>query len=141
MALKVMKSKARTAYALLTEIQGLILAEPKRYNQHDTLCVKGIRSGINSSRPPKGYPKCGTVGCVAGWVCALKHPHANSRGWFDVLGQAERILGLTPSQRWMLFSGGAADGKAQTGEHAKSGAAHIKRFQRKYAAKLKAKRV
>ncbi len=47
---------------LLRKVQRAILREPKRYNQ-DTWCD-------GNSISPDG--SCGTVGCIAGWACAIE---------------------------------------------------------------------
>lgn len=133
-------SKAKTAYGLLSEIRRLILEEPKRYDQTDT--VTFLSNGDDFYPQPR--PACGTVGCVAGWTCVLKIPHLKSKWqdeWVDICQRAEDILGLNEHQASRLFSPHAAKRKMQTAEHAKRGAAHIARFQEKYAAQLKAKRV
>lgn len=132
---KLPRSKAKTAYGLLSEIRALILAEPKRYDQKNTLVVrdKDIPSGDY-------FPSCGTVGCVAGWVTKLKSRRPMHEQ--NVLRFAARVLGIDyEKQGDELFNGYAADGESQTVEHAESGAAHIARFQKKYRAQLLAKSV
>lgn len=140
------KSKAKTAYGLLSEIRKLILEEPKRYYQ-------GAWKVRPTDVPPELRPACGTVCCVAGWVDTLKsaRPVIDGFAWdFEmdmpaVSASAIRILGIGPTAAADLFHGNAAGTRADTGRsvanHAKRGAAHIARFQKKYAAHLKAKRV
>lgn len=115
------KSKAKTAYGLLSEVRAIILAEPKRYDQCDW-----IRTGSGPD-----YPSCGTVACVGGWIGVLKGQHHKSQD----------ILGLSGYQAGQLFSYNAAKGQSQSLMHARSGAAHIRRFQKRYAKQLKAKAV
>ena len=67
---RIPRSKATNAYDLLSEIQDLIRTEPKRYNQN--IWLRRVKRG-EAKRPA-----CGTVGCVAGWVVALKVP---VKGW------------------------------------------------------------
>jgi hypothetical protein len=130
------KSKAKTAYGLLSEVRRLILAEPKRYNQSDTISFRDTGGwSIDYSK----WPACGTVGCVAGWVTTLKLPERAEL--YDVIAPAGNVLGLNPEQRRELFRGSAAGARAQTVAHAKAGAAHIRRFQKKYAKQLKVKAV
>lgn len=127
-------SRAKTAYGLLSEIRKLILEEPRRYNQWDTLSTgRDTQHYYGPEAPP-----CGTVGCVAGWVVALKKPHSRS-----ITGPATEILGLIGSQDVHLFGASQAGPRASDSlkSHAKRGAAHIAKFQKKYAAQLKAKRV
>lgn len=128
------KSKAKTAYGLLTEIRALILAEPLRYNQYDWLSRKAEHHFV-----PNGYPACGTVGCVAGWVSTLAGPEKFS--WDISADLAEKILGLDLAQAEELFRSSAASGPSQTLAHAKSGAKHIAAFQKKYRAQLLAKKL
>lgn len=134
------KSKAKTAYGLLSEICDLIIAEPKRYNQTRFLAVQG-----GDERPPMGFPSCGTVGCVAGWVVALKDRRAIK--YTDVEGVASSVLGLVDTQKYQLFSGNALNNNnghgpdPQTKQHARAGVKHIRRFQAKYRAQLLKKKV
>lgn len=129
------KSKAKTANGLLSEIRKLILAEPKRYDQFDWLSfeVRGLLA-----------PACGTVGCVGGWTVFLKQGRRSNTP------SAAGILGLSDSQADELFRGGAAgrrrgrDGvetEQSIAAHARRGAAHIRRFQKKHATQLRAKLV
>jgi hypothetical protein len=150
-------SKAKTAYGLLSEIRKLILEEPRCYDQSSWKRAAG-------ELPEEMAPPCGTVCCVAGWVDALKSPRPlRARNAEDVVRvdgdyemkfayQARTILGLTVSESEKLFDGDAAGSRSRFdyafGEyvplletHAKRGAAHIAKFQQKYAKRLKAKRV
>lgn len=139
------RSKAKTAYGLLSEIRTLILKEPKRYNQGFWLTRQ------REDRFPElmDYPACGTIGCVAGWVQQLVAPRksimeADETGFrtFRAPVIATNVLGLTETQADELFAGSAAGStRGQTRQHAIRGAAHIRRFQKKYAQQLKAKKV
>jgi hypothetical protein len=137
MTKNVPKSKAKTAYGLLSEVRKLILEEPLRYNQ---ACFIERRKDWESSHlSMPHFAACGTMGCVAGWVATLKHPDEFS--YCETSRLAAEILGLTSDQEDLLFDGEAAKGREQTLAHAKSGAAHIARFQKKYEKQLKATRV
>ncbi len=136
-------SKAKTAYGLLSEIRKLILAEPKRYDQH-------IWKRAVENIPSAMVPACGTVCCVAGWVDTLKSPEPiapedASAAWegvdYAIATRARDILGINMDQRLELFGSEAAGSRMFLKDHAKRGAAHIAKFQKKYAAQLKAKRV
>lgn len=116
------KSKAKTAYGLLSEVRRLILASPNRYDQRE--CYQKT--------------ECGTVCCVGGWIVMLKAPRTHDG---HRLNRAERILGLNWLAAGELWFRGAAGDRLSIREHARRGAAHIARFQKKYAAQLKAKRV
>lgn len=130
-------SKAANAYELLSEVRALILAEPRRYNQYRF--ISRGKSSRPSAHAPQGYPRCGTVGCVAGWVATLKHPHKFSYGQAE--GIATDLLGLTVWTAARLFSPLAVPGDEQTAEHAEAGAKHIAEFQEKNRAQLLAKKV
>ena len=129
-------SRARTAYGLLSEIRKLILEEPKRYDQ--TAWRYKWPVGCQEA------PACGTTACVAGWVVTLKVPDfsAYQHSFED---EGARVLGLSPAAAEALFDGNAAkergDGRRDILRHAKRGAAHIARFQKKYAKQLRSKRV
>ena len=139
-------SKAKTAYGLLSEIRALILEEPKRYDQ-----TVWKRDPAMLHRGDQ--PTCGTICCVAGWVDQLKSdepvPSDNpykygSRGGFadyEIAWRAREVLGLSMEQRDELFGAERVGPKRSHNAHAKRGAAHIARFQKKYAKQLKAKRV
>lgn len=130
------KSKAKTAYGLLSVIRALILKEPKRYDQGDWLAL--ATSHDDDYVPKEGFPECGTVGCVAGWVKTLVAPRSSAM----VSSAARRVLGLSWDQADRLFYRSAPSRlKPQTLGHAKWGAAHIAKFQQKYAKQLKAKRL
>lgn len=128
-------SKAKTAYGLLSEVRRLILAEPLRYDQGWWLSKRGKR---NSYEPEKGFPSCGTVGCVAGWVVTLKRKKAREG---QIQQAARQVLGLDYETASEFFDASAARGGPQTEAHAQQGAAHIARFQQEHAAQLKATRV
>ena len=65
--------------------------------------------------------------------------------WNNVQDRANRILGLSNYQEEELFSACALDSATtaapQTLAYARAGVRHIRRFQKKYATQLKAKRV
>jgi hypothetical protein len=130
-------SKAKNAYELLQEIRKIILEEPKRYDQADTLTVG------DECRHKKRQPDCGTVGCVAGWVVALTTPAnrlASVARNGRILEKAALVLGIDSYLASELFYGGPIDGPPeQTVAHARAGAAHIKRFMENRKEQLKAK--
>lgn len=136
------RSRARTAYELLSEICKLIIAEPLRYDQGSYI----IRPDDVRYRT-RQFPACNTIGCVAGWVCTLRLKDRFS--YVDIVDLATGILGLNPSQTKELFAAapdifwnGFCDMiPAQTKEHAEAGVKHIKAFQKKYEEQLKTKRL
>ena len=127
MAALIPKSKAKTAYGLLSEIAALVTAEPKRFDM--STWIRREKHGENARR---GFPACGTVGCIGGWTQLLRPRE----------GGAQTILGLTFEQSNELFtpSGWLAE-DGQTAAHARKYVAHLRRFQKKYAAQLKAKKL
>lgn len=127
------KSKAKTAYGLLSEVRAIILEEPKRYDQCATI-EQGIEAEMIYGDQ---VPACGTVACVGGWVLALKGYSQYTGG----LETAWRILGEPTNDMWNLFEADKAGSRDSLSAHAKRGAAHIAAFQKKYAKQLKAKRV
>lgn len=135
------KSKAKTAYGLLSEIRALILAEPLRYDQRDILTI------VPASQRDKDTPACGTIGCVAGWVCALKNARAKvlaetpCGGVNPVLIYAAKKLGLNDWQRSELFGPFRAGMSDRGPSHARAGAEHIRKFQSANRHQLLAKKV
>lgn len=135
------RSKAKTAYGLLSKIAALIVDEPKRYHQGRFLDVK------NADDNPRDYPSCGTVGCVAGWVVTLKGKQGN-RTLYPLVGStARKILGISDAQSYELFHADALDTAdhqgppPQTAAHARKGAAHIRKFQKAHRAQLLEKKL
>lgn len=139
MSAKLPKSKAKTAYELLSEVCVLIMNEPLRYDQQRFIARKGGKGGADDS-VSRAWPSCGTVGCVAGWVATLKTDDAFSYNM--TAGIACNILGIDYDQSNELFNGAALrkdpkrQPKPQTVAHARAGVAHIRKFQKKYRAQL-----
>lgn len=133
------KSTATNAYELLDEVKALILAEPRRYNQRTWVALG--KHGPDYNGAPMGFPACGTVCCIAGWIVMLKH--GLDFYALETPDIACDILGVDEDAAMRLFSadGFIVDGFPQTLAHAESGAAHITYFQHAHAAQLKAKAV
>lgn len=136
---KLPTSKAKTAYGLLSDICRIITEEPKRYDQSFWIYRPYGDNGA-SSYPDKGFPSCGTVACVAGWVATLKAPTRQFHA-ADTKGIAADVLGIDSMSASRLFDGAAIGFYPQTDTHAAAGVAHIRRFQKKYRAQLLAKKV
>lgn len=137
-------SRAKTAYGLLTEIRRLILAEPKRYDQTDTVTFwteRDISSLDSHDRREFAPGACGTVGCVAGWVYAMKSPRGRKRRQGLTLRFAQRLLGLNDDQAEGLFEGTSFGARPGTARHARHGADHIANFQHDHRAQLRATKV
>ena len=127
--------RPKTAYGVLAYVRRLILAEPLRYNQHETLLFD-----VRDDNPFAEPPPCGTVGCRAGWVTMVISP--TPRRIHDPIMYAQHKLGLTESQADTLFSGQACGvTRPQTRAHARTGAKGIATFLKRYSKQLRAKRI
>lgn len=122
-------SKAKTAFRLLTEVIDLVADEPKRMDMGEWHSTAG-----SDVAPRRGFPKCGTVGCIGGWCETLKPGHDVS----DLLDLSADQLDELCYHKSLIEH---AESFGQTRVHANRVIAHIRRFQKKYAAQLKAKRV
>lgn len=126
------KSKAKTAYGLLSEVAALVRAEPKR------LAMAIWTTDGDEDLPPTGvFPACGTVGCIGGWTETLMRERGIE------YPDAPTILGLVGEQSALLFCPSRLMNAAnqQTPEHAAETVAHIHKFQKRYRAQLLAKKV
>lgn len=54
--------------------------------------------------PETLYNDCETVGCVAGWVCAIKEVKEREPGYVQWHHEAKQLLGLTRNQAEELFT-------------------------------------
>lgn len=134
-------SKAKTAYALLSEIAALALEEPER------IAMRIVHSSgdslerlIQESARIKKIPSCGTVGCIAGWAL-VQRGELRAEGPWSQLDRAADMLGLSSHQREDFFCDDTLMDACnqQTLTHAKNVVKHIRAFQRKHAKQLKAK--
>jgi hypothetical protein len=129
---KLPTSRAKTAYGLLSEIAKLALEEPKRMSMGFWIDRRVDDDGDEWQwRPSRGWPTCGTVGCIGGWTETLR------------AGYASDTLGIDGDQAEELFQDPdlCAAPNQQTTTHAKAVARHIAKFQKKYRAQLLAKKV
>lgn len=127
---------AATAFDLLKEVRGLILADPRRYAQPEVLYHRKPGTVLDMGWDGSVVvPPCGTVGCRAGWIVELVGKMKEE----DTLVAATRILGLTVHETSPFFSGSAA-GSAQCGTkaHARDGARGITEFMKTYKTQLQA---
>lgn len=119
------------AKKLLRRVKRMMLAEPRRVSmdiwrlerdgwEHDDTAGGQLK---------KGFPKCGTVGCIGGWVEALYYADHPRR----VRKSADKILGLEWGQAQNLFYPDELmnSDKGQTRSHAKKVSAHIDDFIRR----------
>ena len=127
--------RPKTAYGVLAYVQRLILAEPLRYDQHQTLLFDAHHGYEYLKAPP-----CGTVGCRAGWATMVISP--DPRRIHDPVMYAQRKLGLTDSQGDDLFGSSACGATIpQTRAHARAGAKGIATFLKRYSKQLRATRI
>lgn len=141
------KSKAKTAWGLLSDVIRAIRAEPKRIDM-DTFGQRRPESN--------GGPSCGTVGCFAGWVAVLGG-HDIRREEVDAEGVAIDLLGESTycdgpidyytvgGDRRYVFNEGYGDGIYRlpkgTPEYVEAVVARIENFRRVNEKALKAKRL
>lgn len=138
---KIPKSKAKTAYGVLSDVATLALKEPMRIamatwrQQGDP--GETIPSDSIFALRTVTLPKCGTVGCIGGWTETIVPVR---RGRYH---SAMAILGLDSAQQNELFYPKALTDAPvqQTQEHALAVVTHIRKFQKKYKAQLLAKAV
>lgn len=86
---------------LLRRVAKHIAEEPKRLNMG--MIAKTV------DQENKNSPKCGTVGCIAGWACLLSGMDVNQASW----SRAEELLDLDGDESFRLFdfpSGSSGDG-------------------------------
>lgn len=79
---------------LLNRISEHILEEPRRLNMN-YLFRRVEPNSIDA-------PKCGTVGCIAGWACLLSNVDMEDTN--DLWDTARDLLGLTMEESERLFS-------------------------------------
>jgi hypothetical protein len=84
---------------LLRRIQKHILAEPKRLDMGNFIVRKsdGLGSLVR-------FPKCGTVGCIAGWAVTLSTKE--KLNYKRIEDRARQLLGITQTQGNKLFFDG-----------------------------------
>lgn len=142
------RSRAKTAYGLVSDVIRAVLDEPKRAD---------MGTFIGSLPPEIGGPACGTVGCFAGWVAILGRRQGETPPTYhQCRGNATNLLGNDinyhtatggsddyPDDENYVFNGGGPDikGNAGTVRYARSVAARIRKFQKINAVALKAKRL
>jgi len=85
---------------LLRKVKKHILEEPKRLYMSDYIKVESEHHLYG-----RGYAKCGTAACIAGWTCilSLKETPDAIRRTNDVHATGGELLGLTPGQAYRLF--------------------------------------
>ena len=147
--LKIPTTRATTAYGYLTAIAKLVLEEPKRLDM-SLVVMRGAgieryiteRFWANPAQKVK-TPSCGTVGCIAGWALTLAGQTSENEYNMGMMDEARELLGLDFVQEAELFMPKHLTGARHTQgkAHAKATVKHIKAFQAKYAAQLKATKI
>jgi len=95
------ENKAKLNKALLNKVKKHILEEPNRLIMSTWLSKTTPGTKINPGAWGENnmeVPKCGTVGCIAGWIVLLAHPDADERMKLETLygynAIAKRALGI-----------------------------------------------
>ena len=89
--------------ALLERVKAHILEEPRRLDMDIFVRTAGVREIC----PTAYWPKCGTVGCIAGWaVMLVKGREETIR--LDLIGGrvggvAQELLGISGAEHMELF--------------------------------------
>lgn len=131
------RSKAKTAWNLMLDVRRAIKKEPKRAN---------MRVAFEERHPKDGGPACGSVGCIAGWICAL----LNRKEFFGRIGIARSVLGprinyYTAGDGWDVFNSGSGDSCALTRPgtkaHANAVISRIDKFMKINKKALKARKI
>lgn len=130
------KSRAKTAYGLLSEIVAIVKDEPKRLDM-----IMPLNLHATESYPLA--PSCGTVGCVAGWAVMLRgDPRSEST---SITSQGVRILGVQEALGELFYKFPKTprdDAKPKTiARHAAEEITIIRAFQKKYRTQLLAKKL
>lgn len=82
-----MKTKPHklTRRYLLTQVKKLILSEPKRLTMNSILYRDASEDG----------PSCGTVGCIAGWLCVVAARKENSLPFQDAINHVSSSASIS----------------------------------------------
>jgi len=150
---KIPRSRAKTAYGLVSDVIRAIKEEPKRVDMNVLSMTKS---------PDNGGPACGTVGCFAGWVSLLhgRMPRRIRENWATyTIGHgygpeevhAHELLGAcdytnpegSVYTEGYVFSSHGIDlhGEEGSPRYARSVIARIRRFQKRNARVLRAKKL
>lgn len=117
------------AIGILKDVVKAIREEPLRYDQNEWIQFR--------SEDQIG-PQCGTVCCVAGWVCVLTRPKSDRTGRSvlraDVSDKAKEVLGINDVEADRLFDGSPKEvceaGTPGSRAYMEAGVRHIERFMR-----------
>lgn len=112
--------KKKMNVRLLRRIGRYILAEPKRVDMSIFLIHKNTSTDIVYT-----FPKCNTVGCIAGWACALNELYPERVS--EIEARAAELLGLDAEQANRLFYSNPG-GTPQTKRYAQGVVRIIEKF-------------
>lgn len=128
-AVKVPRTTSKNPVTILRNVIKAIQDEPKRYKQ-TVYCRRRTETPLFT--PDRGWPSCGTIGCVALWTCVVTG-HATSGE--QAMYKAQKILGLESGPANKLFAVtallGFTDSTPGTKKYAEAGVDHIKNFVKK----------
>lgn len=155
--MKIPRSRARTAFGLLSDIKKAIHVEPLRMRMSVVCFIPGLTAtylrdvsygeDLNDSNAfKKPLPECGAVGCVAGWSLLMSGRITKTQNgtWLgSQTGQARALLGLSTVQGRELFFPQDLMTDPDQGSEAYAARVidHITMFQMKYEKQLKATKI
>lgn len=148
------KSDATNAYDLLTDVIQAILEEPKRFCMLSWRMTKGAElfNELQFTDPDGGasrthtvtYPRCGTVGCIAGWIYTLA-PKTSACGTIST--RAREIIGgsmhgpLAGAVDSLFYKFYESKAMPQSQQYAEDYAVVIREFQAKWERELREVRI
>lgn len=121
-------TNAKTMYGLLNAVARIVLEEPRRLD----MCYWKQTRDRDGRIPNRGWPSCGTVCCIGGWMETLVPGLV-----IDSYDREDNILGYEIMKELCYPADLIRAEQPQTLGHAKKTVAHIRAFQRKYKALLK----
>ena len=133
------RSKAKTAWGLCQDVIRAIKKEPK-------LADMAVFTDV--LLPEDGGPACGTVGCLAGWICRLagqrtEDCETTAKHIIDPKGQL--YYSIVGPRNYDVFNAGGGDRCATTEPgsraHAHAVVTRMEKFMRINKTKLKAQRI
>lgn len=137
---KVTREKPKTAYDLCERVAQHIEEEPLRYHQG----LWGFERFVIAELQ---QPQCGTVCCRAGWIVAL-HDGIGAEKSVGVAARSSQILGyrnedLSEDSAVMslYYDGSMGHLEQGTKKYAQMGASSLRKWMRKHAAHLKARKL
>ena len=134
------RSKAKTAWGLCQDVIRAIKKEPKRAD---------MAVFAASLLPQNGGPACGTIGCLAGWICLLAGKpsmRVSASAASHIIDPEGQLHYYTAGrQNFYVFNSGDGDSCATTSPgsraHAHAVVLRMKKFMRINETKLKTQRI